>query len=449
MLSRAEFKVYLHYILPSMASFLLTGIYSIIDGLFVGQVVGDAGLAGINVAWPLVAFMMATGTGIGMGGAVISSICAGVGDMRSANRAIAHTLTMLLLATPVIMVVLLVFGQQLLILIGGRDEILAQAQGYLSVMAWGSLFQVMASGFIPLMRNKGKVVLAMCVLVASGIVNVILDYVFICRLYWGVEGAALATIIAQGFVFASGVLFFLKKENRLRRGDFAPSGKFIARTLRGGFAPFALTLLPEVTTLVINVASVVNGGATAQAAFAVISYVAVAVQWLIQGVNDGSQPLISVKFGEGDVRAMRALRRTNYVFAIAIGLLGMWALTAFRVQLAQLFGSSPETSEVFYRGVSLFSLVLGFYGITHATTSFFYAVESNRNSSIVIVGEVVLMVFFAIVLPQFIGLDGVWLTVVATQAVLSVLSLCLLQASKPKIRAQAAAYAAKKTEEGE
>ena len=281
-----------------------------------------------------------------MGGAVISSICAGVGDMRSANRAIAHTLTMLLLATPVIMVVLLVFGQQLLILIGGRDEILAQAQGYLSVMAWGSLFQVMASGFIPLMRNKGKVVLAMCVLVASGIVNVILDYVFICRLYWGVEGAALATIIAQGFVFASGVLFFLKKENRLRRGDFAPSGKFIARTLRGGFAPFALTLLPEVTTLVINVASVANGGATAQAAFAVISYVAVAVQWLIQGVNDGSQPLISVKFGEGDVRAMRALRRTNYVFAIAIGLLGMWALTAFRVQLAQLFGSSPETSEV-------------------------------------------------------------------------------------------------------
>jgi Na+-driven multidrug efflux pump len=87
---------------------------------------------------------------------------------------------------------------------------------------------------------------------------------------------------------------------------------------------------------------------------------------------------------------------------------------------------------------------LGFYGITHATTSFFYAVESNRNSGIVIVGEVVLMVFFAIVLPQFLGLDGVWLTVVATQAVLSVLSLGLLQASKPKIRAQAAAYASHK-----
>lgn len=446
MLDRADFKVYIHYSIPSIASFLLTGIYSIVDGLFVGHAVGDAGLAGINVAWPLVAFMMAIGTGVGMGGAVISSIYAGIGDLRSSNRAIAHTLSMLALATPLVMVVLFCFGQQLIYLFGGRDEILSQSQSYLSVMTWGSLFQIMASGCIPLMRNKGRVVAAMVILVISGLLNVALDFALVMLAGWGVAGAGLATVIAQAFVFICGLAFFLQRENRPHSRDFALDGEFLRRTLKGGFAPFALTLLPEVTTIVMNMATEAHGGATAQSAFAVISYVAVAIQWIIQGVNDGSQPLVSLRFGEGKLSTMRALRHTNYVFAVGIGLAGMVALYVLRVPLAVVFGISPETSEVFYHGVALFSLALGLYGITHAITSFFYAVESSRNATIVILGEVVLVVFFAAVLPLFLGLDGVWLAVVATQACLAVLAVALLRHSRGNIAQAAARHVEKHAE---
>ena len=80
MITRGMLKEYLKYIVPTMITFTLGGVYSIIDGVFVGHAVGDAGLAGINVAFPLVAFIMAVGTGVGMGGGVISSIARGAGN---------------------------------------------------------------------------------------------------------------------------------------------------------------------------------------------------------------------------------------------------------------------------------------------------------------------------------------------------------------------------------
>jgi len=155
MLDRVMFKKYLQYILPSMLAFVLSGFYSIIDGLFVGRMVGDAGLAGVNVAWPLVAFVLAAGTGIGMGGAVTSSVKAGEGDQRESNRVIGHTLTFLAAVTPAIMAFLLLFGQPLLYVIGGRGDVLDQAHSYLSVIAWGSVFQVMAA-VSPLSATKAR-----------------------------------------------------------------------------------------------------------------------------------------------------------------------------------------------------------------------------------------------------------------------------------------------------
>lgn len=127
------------------------------------------------------------------------------------------------------------------------------------------------------------------------------------------------------------------------------------------------------------------------------------------------------------MRTMRALRRTNYLIDIGVAVVGTAALVLLRVPLAQLFGVSQEASLVFYHGVVLFSLMFVFYAISHATTSYFYAVEGSRTAAVLVVGEAVLMVVYALVLPQFIGLDGVWLTVVACQATLAVASLFLLR----------------------
>ena len=127
MITRGMLKEYLKYIVPTMITFTLGGVYSIIDGVFVGHAVGDAGLAGINVAFPLVAFIMAVGTGVGMGGGVISSIARGAGNEAKARRAMGTTLTMLALSAVPIMALLFTLATPICELLGGQGETLAQA----------------------------------------------------------------------------------------------------------------------------------------------------------------------------------------------------------------------------------------------------------------------------------------------------------------------------------
>ncbi len=446
MLDRASFKVYLRYIIPSTLSFLLSAIYSIVDGLFVGQTTGDTGLAGINVAYPLVALVLAVGTGIGMGGAVVSSIRQGNGQLERARRTVGHTLTFLVAVVPILTVILLVFGKDLLYLMGGRGEILQQAEIYLSVLAWSAVFQVLGAGSIPLIRNKGKVNYALAAMLTGGTANCILDYVFVVVFGLGVFGAALATAIAQALVFLFALVFFLRRANRPRLHDLGLQFDLVVRTLKVGFAPFALTLLPEITTLLINITAEQQGGGTAQAAFAVISYVGVSVQWIIQGINDGSQPLVSKCFGAGDIETVYKLRRTNYLFAVGTGLVGTALVIALRPQLAAIFGISQEATEVFMSGMVLFASALAFYGITHATTSFFYAVENNRSASMLIIGEAVLMVAATLTLPNLLGLNGVWLTVTVTQVLLSVFGILLLVKGEHNLQLRMAAEYEKASE---
>lgn len=319
-------------------------MYSIIDGVFVGHAVGDAGLAGINVAFPLVAFIMAVGTGVGMGGGVISSIARGAGNEAKARRAMGTTLTMLALSAVPIMALLFTLATPICELLGGRGETLAQAAAYTGVIAWGVPFQILVTGCTPLIRNQGKVAYAMAVQVFAGLMNVALDYVFVILLGMGTAGAAAATVVSQVSAFLLVLGFFLKRENRIAVADLRPDRHIALHALRLGLAPFGLTLLPEATVVAINVNLSMYGGEQALAAYAVVSYTACVIQMLIQGVGDGSQPLISKHYGAGDADGVRRFRNTNYLITISLGVLGLAAMYLLRNQVPLLFGASDETA---------------------------------------------------------------------------------------------------------
>ena len=427
MITRGMLKEYLKYIIPTMITFTLGGVYSIIDGVFVGHAVGDAGLAGINVAFPLVAFIMAVGTGIGMGGGVISSIARGAGNEPKARRAMGTTLTMLVIAAVPIMALLFAFAEPICRLLGGQGETLAQAVAYTSVIAWGVPFQILVTGCTPLIRNQGKVAYAMTVQVLAGLMNVALDYVFVILLGMGTAGAAEATVISQVSAFVLVLGFFLVKRNRIAWSDLRPDRRIALHALRLGLAPFGLTILPEATVVAINVNLSMYGGEQALAAYAVVSYTACVIQMLIQGVGDGSQPLISKHYGAGDADGVRRFRNTNYLITISLGVLGLAAMYLLRNQVPLLFGASDETAGLIAYALPVFSTAYVFYGFTHASTSYFYAVDDAKASSAIVYGEALLVVLIVFGAARLFGLDGIWLSVTAVQMVLSVAAAALLR----------------------
>lgn len=438
MITRGMLKEYLKYIVPTMITFTLGGVYSIIDGVFVGHAVGDAGLAGINVAFPLVAFIMAVGTGIGMGGGVISSIARGAGNEPKARRAMGTTLTMLAIAAVPIMALLFAFAEPICRLLGGQGETLAQAVAYTSVIAWGVPFQILVTGCTPLIRNQGKVAYAMTVQVLAGLMNVALDYVFVILLGMGTAGAAEATVISQASSFVLVLGFFLAKRNRIAWSDLRPDRRIALHALRLGLAPFGLTILPEATVVAINVNLSMYGGEQALAAYAVVSYTACVIQMLIQGVGDGSQPLISKHYGAGDADGVRRFRNTNYLITISLGVLGLAAMYLLRNLVPLLFGASAETAGLIAYALPIFSTAYVFYGFTHASTSYFYAVDDAKASSAIVYGEALLVVLIVFGAAYLFGLDGIWLSVTIVQMVLSAAAGALLHYRHRTRRAEGA-----------
>lgn len=431
-IDRSMVRAYTHYVVPASIAFTLACVYSIIDGVFVGNHVGDAGLAGVNIAWPLYAVVIATGTGIGMGGAVISSIRSGAGNHAGAQRAVGHTLLLLAAFAMPVTFALVAFPRELCALLGGRGETLEQAVHYLSIMAWAAPLQVIFTGSLPLIRNRNHVTYAMVASVASGLTKITFDYLFIVALGLGTMGAGAATAVAQTVAASFVVAFFLRPSERLALADFKPNTELLRHTLKLGAAPFGLTLMPEVTVVVININAMAYGGETAVAAYAVIAYVAYAIQALIQGVGDGSQPLISKCQGAGQSRTALRVRNTNYVVAVAIGALGFSALCLLRQQIPQWFGASAAATEIAAFALPIVAFAYLLFGFTHVSMAFFYATDNAPSSSTLVYGEALLVMLFTTVLGAAFGLAGVWCAIATAQITLCCIAATLLHRASVK-----------------
>ena len=417
---------YLKYILPTMLTFTLAGIYSIVDGIFVGHAVGDAGLAGVNVAYPLVCLILALGTGLGMGGGVISSIARGEGNEPRAQRVVGVTLFMLVAVSIPVLVLYTLFAEQLCAALGGQGETLNQAVYYLKVIAIGAPFQVFVTGCTPLIRNRGMVAYAMAVQLLAGAINVVLDYVFVMEMGRGTAGAGEATVVAQMVAFVFVLAFFARRDNRVPARNLLPDGSICAHILKLGAAPFGLTLLPEVTTVVNNVSLSYYGGETALAAYAAIAYVAFFVQIMIQSVGDGSQPLISVYRGTGNRDVVRRLRNTNYAVAITLGVVCLALMFAVRDLIPLLFGASDVAAPIIAFALPVFSICYIFYGFTHTTTSYFYAVDDSRSSNTLVISEAVLVCIVVFVMGLLFQVNGIWLAPTVLQIILCAIAGTLL-----------------------
>lgn len=423
-----DLKKYLGYVLPSMAALMLSSVFVILDGVFVGHAVGDAGLAGINVAYPLITLVNAVSMGIGMGGAVISSIERGRGSEQEAVRANGNAFLILgIIGIPLALLLNLV-AEPLCAVMGGSGQTLTEAVHFVRAVSIGTPFQAIALGSLAMVRNRGDVRYAMCVQIIATSINIALDFLFVFELGLGTFGAGLATVFGQIFSFCAYLRYFTRPKNRIPREAFRPHGATIAHMAKLGLAPFGLFLLPDVTTVVININANAAGGEVAVAAFAAMAYVGYIALMLMQGIADGSQPLVSLCHGQGDHDQVQRLRNTNYVAACGLGLVGLAVLVLIRAQVPGLFGASEATAAVVVGALPLYALSFVFYGFTHVSMSYFYATDNARASNFLVYGEAVVIAVVASLMTLALGITGTWLAVAAAQVVLSAVAIVELWA---------------------
>ena len=344
--TKAPHEQFYRYVIPAMASQLLTGFFIIVDGFFIGQSIGDVGLASINILWPIAAVILATGLGIGSGGSVVMTHAMGAGDTEKALAARGNTLLCLGAATVLLTAALGLSYPWLLRLLGATGELYQPAADYTVVVVLAGGLQIFNSGLNPLLRGSGRTVAAMAIMIFSLLCNILLDWLFIAVFAWGMRGAALATVTAQGLSALAALLCLLMNKNApVHARQFCPDPHLCKKLLTVGVSPFGLSMSASVLIMLTNWQCIRYGGAGAVATYAILSYVLGALQPLLSGIGEGIQPLVSFCHGAGDLAAQHHLQRRALRLLLAVAAVLCAGTFLAREQLPLLFGASSETAR--------------------------------------------------------------------------------------------------------
>lgn len=408
------------YVLPSMASQMLTGFFIIVDGFFIGQRMGDVGLAAVNILWPIAAVIQATGLGLGSGGSVLLASALGAQDEAKAMRARGNALLCLGLASVFLTVTLWFSYPALLRWLGAEGDLYAPAEEYVQVIILCCAAQVLNSGVNPLLRSAGRTFLAMTGMVMGLLCNIFLDWLFIMPLNWGMRGAALATVLAQllSALFQLTCLV-LHKQHPMRIVQFIPSASLLRRLVFTGLSPFGLSLSASILILFNNWQCLRWGGQSAVATYAILSYLLGSLQPLLTGIGERMQPLCSYCRGAGDAAGLRRLlwRGLRLVFLFSTVLCA--ASILLRRWIPPLFGASDATAAGADFAIICAALSLPLWGVVRLFSSYFYATHQTKRSLLFIFGDpLVISPLCLYLLPLFAGLYGVWLAAPAAQLIL-------------------------------
>lgn len=401
-----RFKPFAACVFPAVFAFALSGIYAIVDGFFVGRSIGDTGLSAINIAYPVTALIQAAGTGTGMGGAVMYSVRLAEKRDSEAENFMKGVFFYLALTGILLTVILFPLTDPLLSLMGADGELMKPGREYLSVIVLGSVFQVFGTGVVPLIRNQGKSVQAMYCMIGGFVTNIFLDYLFVWVLRLGMAGAAWASVAGQAVTMAGGLLCM--------RGQKIPVGiprqalSVFFSIWRIGLAPFGIIMCPMISLLLMNRASLQYGGSEGVACYACIAYVITIMYLILQGVGDGSQPLMSRFYGEDNKKEVRITRTMAYAAAAVMGVALAVLLYWCRNGIGVLFGASETVSLAVGTDLYIFLAAVPFLAFLRVTTAGFYATEQTRFSYMIVYGEPIFLALLLPVLPAWMGLKGVW-----------------------------------------
>ena len=403
--------------IPTVFSLLMSGLYGVMDGLFVGRAVGDAGLAAINIAWPIDAVITAVGIGIGSGGSVLYSNSNGKGEQERGEVVYHQTITLLFAAAMVLLIVLGFTYPAILSALGAKGDVYQKAVEYIQIIIFGAVFQVMGTGFIPMLRNRNLAFQAMVSMAAGMGVNGVLNYLLLFVVKIGIRGAAVGTIAAQFVVLViSSYLIYGRQKVHLK---VVWQHKMIGEILKIGISAFGLSLAPSIVLLFTNLQCLKYGGDAAVACYAVISYIVFPVQSMLMGIGDGTQPLMSFYSGAKKMEELRFVKKIASIAVVGMGAVFFVIVILVSKYIPDVFGMQMDSQAYFGTGMAVSAVSFLFTGLAKFHISYLNATLQVKKAMQLIYGETIVVAPFLIfLLPYVFKINGIWLSLPGTQLIM-------------------------------
>ena len=332
------------FTVPSIVSMWIFSLYSLVDGMFVAWGVGEHALTAVNLSLPFVSLVFTLGILLATGTSTVLSIALGQKDVERARNYFNQNLFVVIAATLLLAVLVLFNLDWVADFLGATGENHHLVKEYVGVIACFSVFFTVSYNLEVQVKADGAPHVSIIGVISCGLMNVVLDYIFVMHLHWGVWGAALATVLAQG-CSALWVLKFLTGRRallRLRWNTLRLQAARVRRILALGTSGFVMSMTNSLVQVLCNASLQHYGGDLYVGVMTVINSIREVVSMPVQGITNGCQPVLGYNYGAGEYERVRRGIRFTTVLTVGYSV-AAWALVmAVPELLIRIFNDEPE-----------------------------------------------------------------------------------------------------------
>ena len=413
------YKKLIRFVLPSIIMMIFTSIYGVVDGLFVSNFVGKTAFAAINLIMPFLMGLSALGFMVGTGGSAIVAKTQGEKKNKRANEYFSMLIYITIIGGLVISVIGSILIRSVSSFLGASGELLENCVLYGRILFLSLTPYMLQNVFQSFFVTAEKPKLGLYVIIAAGLTNMLLDFLFIAVFKWGLAGAALATAASEYMGGFLPVFYFLRKNGSLLRLGKTHFDKGILRkTCTNGSSELMTNLSMSVVNSLYNFQLIRFSGEDGVAAYGTIMYVNFFFAAVFFGYSIGSAPVIGYHYGAGNHDELKNLFKKSLSLIAVWGILLTLLAHLLAAPLAAVFvGYDKELFAMTCHGFRLYSMCFLICGFNFFASSFFTALSNGAvSAAISFLRTLVFQIAAVCLLPFLFGIDGIWLAVTAAEA---------------------------------
>ena len=402
----------LKFAAPSIIMMMFMSLYTIIDGIFISRFVGSNALSSINIVYPIINIVFAIGTMLGTGGNAIISRYMGEGKDKEAKECMTQFVVISLLISVVILVLTHMNLTSISRILGASDLLLAYCDSYLSVVVSFAPAAILQCLFQSYFVTAGRPNLGLVLTMIAGILNAVLDYVFIVVCQMGISGAALATGIGQSIPAIAGLLFFTFSTGSLHFTHFRLHLRELGQACYNGSSEMISQLSNAIVTFLFNIVIMRLAGEQGVAANSILLYGQFLFNAFYLGFSIGIGPIVGFQYGAGNKKELKNIHRIAFLFVGISSVLLTIAAVTLSTPIVSVFTHDADTFRLAAPGFKIFAINFLFSGLNITSSGFFTALSNGLISAMIsFCRTLVFIVLSLLILPTFLGLTGAWIAI--------------------------------------
>ena len=419
-------SLFFKYVSLAVLSMAGQSLFILADTFFIALGVGAEGIAALNIVLPIVNIVTGLGWMFGVGGSTLFTIEQSVGKVKNSQETFSFTCLVTLLFGFFLALIFLLFKNPILSLLGSNPEFHTMSSAYYSVYTAFTPIFMLSFMMIGFLRNDHSPHLATVALLCGGLLNIILDYIFIFPLGWGLAGAALATCMSPILSLLICSIHFRKKDRQLKWQSPKGQMKKLRPILSNGFSSFMNEFSSALVMFVFNRVILNMVGTIGVSAYAVIANMNIIVIAILTGIGQGFQPLISEFYGAKQNQEGQEAFRLGLWTYLLVGFLFALIGVIFPEQMVGIFNSQNnlQLTEIAVPGLTLYFTSFAFTGFNFFVINYAAAVNDGRLSMLIsLLRGLILILPVLLVMGQWMDLQGVWLTMTVVELLTALVSL--------------------------